>query len=207
MKLDWPGRREMCWVICCVFKLMWFQSLCGRKNGFHPLGMTVSLGVDAESHGEIHWARMSKLTPLSLSFPSVLQLTSSALLYFFSLSAPIILWVLCPFSLVFSTPHFFLGWGGSWTLFILLKLSFPQRMCQTRTLMHIHTCKCTLSYRKLNFCHAHTDHEANKKRSAEADSFIRPEFKKVTKSHYRSKEHLLTYLKKLIPLFSKDALN
>lgn len=180
MKRDWPGRREMCWVIwskmCCVFKLMRFQSLCGRKKRI-PLGMTVSLGVDADCHGELHWARMSKHTPislnLSLSFPSVLQLTSSALLslsIFFSLS-----FSLAPYNFVsplsvlsgFLHPfHFFLGWGGSWTLFILLKLSFPQRMCQTRTLMHIHTCKCTHSHTESWTFVMHRSWKKKKKRSA-----------------------------------------
>lgn len=151
MMRDWPGRREMCWVIwrkmCCVFKLMRFQSLCGRKKRI-PLGMTVSLGVDADCHGELHWARMSKHAPLSmdLSFPSVLQLTSSALLclslFSFlspSLLPPIILWVLCPFSLVFSTPSpsFWVGEGHGLCL-SYLNFHFPKECVR-----HAHSCTYT----------------------------------------------------------------
>lgn len=141
--------------MCCIFKLMRFQCLCGReKDCIHthplPLGMTAWLGVDADCHGELHWARMSKDTPLSLdfslSFPPVLQPTSSLLrclslfsFLFPSFFPPIILWVFCPFSLVFSTPSpsFWVGEGHGLCL-SYLNFHFPKECFR-----HAHLCTYT----------------------------------------------------------------
>lgn len=136
--------------MCCIFKLMRFQSLCGKeKDCIHthplPLGMTMSLcgcrlswwaslGTNVKRHSSLS-------LDFSLSFPPVLQPTSSPLrcLSLFSfLFPPIILWVFCPFSLVFSTPPSFWVGEGHGLCLSYLNFHFPKECFR-----HAHLCTYT----------------------------------------------------------------
>lgn len=139
----------------CVF-LNTFQALCRRKRivsthihflwewQCHLVWMSAVM-VSFTGHECQRTLLFSPSLDFSLS-PSLLCFSWPLALsfkIFFSLSPYNFMSLLSIVSGFLHPISFFLGWRGSWTLFILLKLSFPQIMFQKRTLMHIHTCRCT----------------------------------------------------------------
>lgn len=98
------------------------------------LSWWASLGTNVKRHSSLS-------LDFSLSFPPVLQPTSSPLrcLSLFSfLFPPIILWVFCPFSLVFSTPPSFWVGEGHGLCLSYLNFHFPKECFR-----HAHLCTYT----------------------------------------------------------------